>query len=278
MELTPTQIDHFHKEGYLLVKGLYAKADLDRIRSLIAETRASGKWDESEFSTENRMTNIYGHLPELIDMIYTPPHIKIMKQLLGEHSVLVPQPTIHRNVYFNWHKDSNFLETTGESLQWESRFCAAQTALYLQDNHPEHGGGLSVIPGSQQRRDKYLNPDRLSPFDRIILKVRKALRISSLDQLDRDKTTVHIPSKAGDLIIFHLNLNHKGTGRNTGETGRDKYSIVNVFFNDPVFAEAYTNALARIGGGYELVYRSQKENLPTALIRKGEELGIRITI
>jgi len=108
-----------------------------------------------------------------------------MKELLGEACTLVLEPAIHRNRYGYWHKDSTFLNVQGETFHLNNDFCIAQTALYLQDNDASFGGGLTVIPKSQDIPDRFYKIDTMSKIERAVLKAQKLLKMSFYDKMER---------------------------------------------------------------------------------------------
>ena len=102
-------------------------------------------------------------------------------------------------------------EERGHKLHWKPGYRMIGFAYYLQDNSAEYGGGLEVEPGSHLEPDRFIaaqpKPTKNGLWQRINAKLRKI----------RGKTTqpkprpILVPSKAGDLVVFHFRLNHRAT-------------------------------------------------------------------
>jgi len=274
--LTEDQHTFFYEQGYLLIKNLYSKDNIDQVRLIIETGLKNGKWKEAFYNTENITTHIYNLFPELVDLIFTENYIKIMKDLLGENCSMIVEPAIHRNAYGGWHKDSSFLSIQGETFHLNKDFCCAQTAIYLQDNDKDYGGGLTIIPETQNTPNKFTHLYEMNMANRILLKIQKALNISIFDKLDSNENLIDIPSKAGDLIVFNYSIDHKGTPALKKDIRGDKLVMFNAFVNSADYAKRQNTCLKKIKSGYSQVYLAQNLALPTDLIAKGEALDIEV--
>jgi len=276
--ITEQQYHFFHQEGYLLVKDLYSKANVKAIRSIIENGLKNGKWEEALYHNENITTHIYNIFPELVDLILTEKYIKVMKALLGEDCALVLEPAIHRNAYGNWHKDSSYLSLNGETFHLNNDFLCTQTAIYLQDNHEEYGGGLSLIPKTQHLPNRFKHLYKMGWPARVLLKMKKLLGVSIFDKLDKDEHLLDIPSKAGDLIVFNYNIDHKGSTPIKADSRGDKYAIFNAFANKPHYAEQVSSCLKKIPSNYSKIYLNQNYELSDQLVEKAKTLNIEIKL
>jgi hypothetical protein len=78
---------------------------------------------------------------------------------------------------------------------WKPYFEAAMTVLYLQPNHPEFGGGITVVPETHKEPDFYHRIPKMRMVERGILKAQKIAGISHFDKLDKHKTSIRSKAK-----------------------------------------------------------------------------------
>jgi ectoine hydroxylase-related dioxygenase (phytanoyl-CoA dioxygenase family) len=100
MFLTTEQTKEFESKGFIVVKGFFDKAAIDKVSACLDELRDKQPGDgqeakyfeKSTFSGENilvRIENVLGdHNPELADLLVTAKAIECLTQLLGEPPVL----------------------------------------------------------------------------------------------------------------------------------------------------------------------------------------------
>jgi hypothetical protein len=214
--LTPDQIDSFHRDGYLLVPGLLTADQVAGLRkSLLAKFNVP---PEKRYpgDTGHVVFDLFGRYEDLRWLLFHEPTLRVLKSLLGEDFVVLRETAAHRGVYTGWHKDTTSQEREGHTFQWDPDYLMIEAGYYLQDNTPEHGGGLDVEPGSHRAPDPFLKEPG---------KVRKALkRIGAIG--GPVKNVVSVPNKAGDLILFDFRTNHRATHRaKPPPPGQEKLSI-----------------------------------------------------
>lgn len=276
--ITEQQRNFFYEEGYLLIKGLFNNEVISNIRSIIEAGLKNGKWKQAHYHTKNITTDIYNLFPELVDLIFTEKYIQIMKDLLGDSCAIILEPAVHRNSYGYWHKDSSYLSLQNETFHLNDDFACAQTAIYLQDNHSEYGGGLTVIPKTQNSPNKFTYLYEMNLLDRIVLKIKKTLKISIFDKLENSKDLINLPSEAGDLIIFNYGLDHKGTPALKKDVKKDKLVLYNAFVNKLNYAKKQRDCLKKIKSDYSQIYLAQNNKLTPQLETKSEELNIEMLL
>jgi Phytanoyl-CoA dioxygenase (PhyH) len=130
--------------------------------------------------------------------------IQALRTVLGEDFVFVNEFALHDSLYAGWHTDTVSPDGKGgHEFHWSPGFCVVQNAIYLQDNN-ENGGGLDVVPGSHMRDDTLaamLRRERGFPvFNRMPDPVE-----------DPRRNAVSIPSRAGDVVMFHFRLSHRAS-------------------------------------------------------------------
>jgi len=246
--LTPAQIESFQKNGYLLVPGVLTAQEVAFMRKRVLDIFDSGEWKRSPYNTENVLTDIYNYFPEFIDLTLNTKTLGIIKDLLGEDPVLMPETAVHYQLYTDWHKDTTSLEKEGHTFHLEPGALMIEAGFYLQDNN-EWGGGLTVMPGSHKTGDVFKGePLYINLFKRVVNKFRrpdeKNNRLINAYRHD----IIDIPSKAGDLVIFNFKTNHRATRPNKQAVEEipaenKKIAFFNAFSANNKFAQAYLNYL-----------------------------------
>jgi hypothetical protein len=169
---------------------------LQRRFDLPAEQRYDGDVDGFLF-------DVYSRYPEMRWLLFHEPAVEVLRDLLGKDFVVLRECAAQREQFGHWHKDTTSQERAGHRFHDDDDFLMVEAAYYLQDNDPEHGGGLDVEPGSHRRVDPFA---RRTVLQRAWGKVAGGPKAASPDVLT-------VPSQAGDLVIFHFRLNHKATPR-----------------------------------------------------------------
>ncbi len=275
--LSPAQKSHYHQQGYLHLPGVYTPEAVDRARELIAADEESGTWMQAPYASEGVTTDIYERMPELADIIFNEEYLSAMHQLYDENVVILAEPAIHRGRYYDWHKDSTFLDELGEDFHWQPDFEAAMTVLYLQENHPDFGGGITVVPKTHRQADWYHKIAHMSLAERVVLKAQKMLKASHYDRMNRHPELTPIPSQKGDLLVLDMRLDHRGTPKKK-PVPYQKYGIMNIACQGMQTAQRLRKALRNRPNGYYKEYlASQPESTPQ-LQRKEEEHGVRIRL
>lgn len=147
----------------------------------------------------------FNRYPGLRWLAFHPPIVSALRDVLGPDFVYLPEVGIHDSGYGGWHKDTTSQEAAGHRFHWDPDFRVVQCALYLQDNDPVWAGGLDVIVGSHRERDRIVPPWK----GHLGSLVSRALYRAKTWDDERRATT--LPTKAGDLVIFHYRLDHKAT-------------------------------------------------------------------
>ena len=256
--LTPQQITDYRERGYLHLPGVYSAADVARARDLIEEYRTAGGWESAPHHDEGVTTDVYERIPELADIVFNDHYLGAMAELFGPEPVVLAEPAIHRGRYYYWHKDSTFLDELGEDFHWRPDFSAAMTVLYLQENHPDYGGGITVVPRTHREPDFYHRIPRMNLLERAALKTRKLTKTSHFDRLDQHPELHEIRTAVGDLLVLDMRVDHKGTPARR-PVPYVKYGIMNIACRGEATAERLRAALRRRPSGY---YRNYLASQP----------------
>ena len=275
--LSAEQKRHYVEEGFLRLPGVYSVEDIDRARALIEAYEKNGGWQSAPHATDSVTTDIYERIPGLTDILFNENYVRAMEQLFGDDTVILAEPAIHRGRYYYWHKDSTFLDEQGEYYHWEPGFEAAMTVCYLQENHPDFGGGITVVPKTHRQPDFYHKIVHMNLLQRAVLKAKKILKISHYDKLDRDPNMLPIASEKGDLLVLDMRIDHKGTPK-LKPVPYQKYGIMNIACAGMTTAKRLQDSLRRRPFGYYREYLANQPETTPELKRKEEEFGVKIRL
>jgi hypothetical protein len=270
MMISSNEKKQYQEEGYLLLRNVYSESEVQRARALIDQDFQSGGWSTAPYHNEGVTTDIYERIPELADIVFNSAFMTAVKELFQPEPVILAEPAVHRSRYYYWHKDSTFIDEQGDDYHWRSNFQAAMTVFYLQANHQEEGGGITVIPGSHRDPDFYHKIPTMNILQRAWLKGLKLLGLSHFDRLDKHSRLTEIASQAGDLLILDMRIDHKGTpARKSARI--TKYGIMNIACSGYELAERLRSSLRNRNAAYYQNYlKAQKRSSPV-LSKKGKE-------
>lgn len=274
--LTESQIKEYFETGCLHVKDVYTRESIDKIRNILAQAIEDGTWNSAPHYNEGVTTDIFRTMPELVDLIFTERYIQIFKDLLGEDMVILPEPAIHRNRFYYWHKDSTFLDEQGETFHWNKDFQAIMAAMYLQDNDDEYGGGLTVVPDTHHDKDQYHKIPKMNILQRAILKLQKIMGISFFDRLEQNPKLKNLQSMKGDIVLIDIRLDHKGTTPIKRRVNYDKFAYFNFVMDNDKYTSDVIRCMRARPSGYFTEYLQHDKELPESLIQKSKELNFNI--
>ena len=276
--LTDEQRRGYREDGYVHLRGVYAPADIDRARELIAADIESGGWDAAPFADDGVTTDIYERIPELADIVFNDAYLDAMRQLFGgDEAVVLAEPAVHKGRYYYWHKDSTFLDEQGEDFHWGDDFAAAMTVMYLQPNHPDFGGGITVVPRTHREPDFYHRIADMSLAERAVLKAQKVMGRSHFDRLDQHPDLHPIPSEKGDVLVLDMRVDHKGTPKRK-PVPYEKYAIMNIACRGAATAERLRAALRRRPSNYYARYLAHEPATTPQLERRSAATGVPILL
>ncbi len=207
-----TNSELLKQQGYVVIPQVLNAEEVQKARDIISKifsekSKFDGDLNRTSEEGGSVYVDIFARYKELRWILLNPKFIEGVSSALGKDFVVLPDAAMHDSQYGGWHKDTTSQERNGHKFQYEDDFLVVTTALYLQDNSPEYGGGLDVIPNSHR--------DTSDPFaarptiaSRIKNKLFNTKPVGGTNDLPNQYT---IPSKAGDLVIFNLRLTHKAT-------------------------------------------------------------------
>ena len=273
--ITEEQRADYATHGYLHLRAVYTPEEVDRARELIEADRAAGGWEHAPYHDEGVTTDVYERLPELADLVFNDNYLRAMDAIFGPEAVVLAEPAVHRGRYYYWHKDSTFIDEQGLDFHWQPDFQAAMTVLYLQPNHREFGGGITVVPGTHREPDFYHRIPTMSLAGRAVLKAKKILGVSHFDRLDKHPRLHPVATEKGDLLVLDMRVDHKGTPR-IKAAPYEKYGIMNIACSGYATAQRLRASLRARPSGYYRDYLAHEPQTTPVLERIGEERGATI--
>ena len=135
-----------------------------------------------------------------------------------------------------------------------------------------------MVPGSHLLEDRYAGSYDTRLGVRVLNKLRKIVGRSAFDEIERSGKAIDLPTRAGDLLIFDVRLDHRSTFDRRRFPGRpdpgEKFAIFNTFGCDDAFTSDY---LAFMKQRPEPYYRFlHGSTFPEILYKKAAEFKIRI--
>lgn len=260
-------------DGYVVIPDVYDPEDLAYLREKFTWAFDQKKFFNNAYNTETILNDIYHHFPDILDIIINERYVHSLRQALGNEIIWLPECAVHRNRYFNWHKDTTWQEIGGINSH-KGNEILLQCATYFQSN-TLNGGGLTAIPGTQYDQDHFKNYYKKDTFHRIWNKINKLLNISVFNQNERNSLIHDIPSKPGDLLLFDVRLSHRSTGFHiAGNQRPDKFAVYNTFGVPGSLSREYMDFMK---GRPEPYYRHFRETrFPDVLYNKASQMGIEV--
>lgn len=232
----------FQDSGFVIVPDVLDKNEVSKFRSEM-DAVFKTPFVAAEGDTFYVRSNVFNRYQHLQKYFFRPQVIDAIRDILGEDFYLMPEVSISVAQYGNWHKDTTSVELFGFDFHKRPDFKVLNGAFYLQDN-ADFGGGLDVVPGSHLTSDTFTEHYRSQsmtmqskakelppsqglkgvainvlkkglPFVYSTLKKRQE-RIAHLNSIPTVSSDTWpgrhtIPSKAGDLVLFDLRLDHKAS-------------------------------------------------------------------
>tara|TARA_R110000824_G_scaffold10931_1_gene47812 strand:+ start:9071 stop:9871 length:801 start_codon:yes stop_codon:yes gene_type:complete len=216
MEDIKQHTKYLKSHGFTILENFLNKEEIIHYKELIDTYFAGGKnrcigYTKSPTSTLKPDGINNPHFEPMKGIFSNPRLIEVIKKITDNKIRYVHHFDIHLNMpgAKGWHSDvQNIYYDGGKHYTkdkggvWEEegeKYGIYRIAIYLQDHI--NGGGFSVIPASHSIPE---NEDKL--YNNI--------------NIDQFESPFHIPSKAGDCIIFDARLLHKGEQYNG-----DRYAI-----------------------------------------------------
>ena len=217
-------LSSFNNDGYYVIKNVFSEIQVNFLREFMfsefEKRRKQGVQIQAvkKYPFQDIIPNVYGVYPEITDTLCNDKVVSVLKIILGDKFVLTPETSAMRDVYSTLHTDTTTCEMQGFSFHQKPHFKLVTLAIYLQENHPIHGGGLFIVPGSQNEPD-YCVKLRKRRFEKSFTrKIEKWIykfsnrRYFNYDNLlQNDPRGIDIFHSLGDVIIFNSKIIHRAS-------------------------------------------------------------------
>jgi len=271
--LTEDQIASYKREGYLLVPDVFSLPELQYARTTFLTAFENELWKKAPYSKPDIINDIWSFFPDLIDPIFPPVLFNIIRDLIGDEVIWIPECSIHLNRYIHWHKDTSIQEISGETSHHNTNAPMIQAAIYFQDNN-ESGGGLTVLPRSHTQRDRYHKMMTKNLLKRSFYKTLKILGLTPMNMAERSDQKTTIASDIGSLLLFDLRIDHRSTTPQKNAPHIDKLAIFNTFGGNNKTTRDYLEFMKKRSEPY---YRYLQEYpLPESIYNKAKESMVTI--
>lgn len=190
----------FREQGYIHFKALISPEEITAMREAGERYFTQGR--------THMFTRDFVRIAPLAALPFRPRVVAAIRSVFGDDYATISQFSMSANLHNpQWHRDSQSQQ--GNDYLYDPDYMIAKCAVYLQDNDPEWGGGMEIVPRSHL--PGYLG--YRSPFQPRSLAGRVTRRLQSMahDLRDRKLEALWLPAKAGDVLLFHANLIHRAS-------------------------------------------------------------------
>jgi len=231
MNLSPDQVEHYRREGYLVIPCVFSEAEVDRLRD---ELPSLCRPDDPALILEKntgQVRTIFGsHKTNVVcehlsrDPRLVEPAMHILDDEVYIHQFKINVKAANGGDIWQWHQD--YIYWLNEDGMPAAR--ALTAALWL-DDITEFNGPMLLIPGSHRGGVMQVRARDTAPgwVSTVIADLKYAIEPQVLKELVQEHGIVAPKGSRGSLLLFDCNLVH-GSGVNISPFDR---RIVFVTFN-----------------------------------------------
>ncbi len=225
----------FEQHGYVVVKNAIDPAELEALRTHYSQVLSDPSTEKVFRPGGNDFVHevipdlpivkgiIFDALvdnPLLLDFMTNERVLPVLKTILGDDFVVLPDFVVQWNYFNILHTDMTTGEQRGMTFHREPDYRIVSVGVYFQENSI-HGGGLYIVPESHNEADPCVElrkqfSARKTKNERSVLKRWVDKIFTRKLQQCREKLIAHpkgidIPSQMGDLVIFDNRILHRSS-------------------------------------------------------------------
>jgi hypothetical protein len=185
MDASTPELDEMRTRGYSIVRGVVDPDVIDQLKIAVKEHFLVG--GRMGYGGKFQLRGLHV-VPEVASVLLSEPIADVLRRHCSSGVVLLTgECDLMMNTTSGWHKDITPDMKFGPILFEDREFGVYKLAIYLQDQQETSPAAFRVRPGSQFRGD------------------------------GRDMPEVRLDTRAGDVVVFDVRLDHAGQPANLRE-------------------------------------------------------------
>ena len=254
---------NFSRDGYVHIPSLLDNKEVSALRKQLCEIFESIARNKRLKSIQTLPPSYCFSEPIIFNVLLSKNVKEYLSSILGSDFELIPDLEVHKNSFglkksrffglikSGWHIDSGSEGLNSYLMDPNYKF--VKCGLFLQDNTEDYGGGIEVTP-------TYYNFPIRTGFIKLDFLLRKIFHGFAVFF----KSSV-LDIKAGDLVVFHSFMPHRGVvpkgGLDTASPDNIKFSFLDL----PEWKSKYVVYFCACSKGFgkpyleHAIHRAQKE-------------------
>ncbi len=201
-KLTPQQIADFHRDGYLIVRGLYDSEEVSRLQGKAFNDKSlyNNAWDQKDATGTVSKVSLWQELGDDLYSMFARGRrmVESVEQLLDEPVIHTTTKIMMKEPFvggaWEWHQDYGYW--ANDNFHLYPKLVSCMIAI---NKATEENGCLEVLKGSHHiGRINHSKTGDQKGADMVF--VEEALKHHELVKVELDP---------GDTLFFHCNLLHK---------------------------------------------------------------------
>jgi ectoine hydroxylase len=223
--LTEEECDRYTEDGYLLIKEMLSREEVDLLGKAAREDRildqhsyakADGEGGTVRLSLWNHPTDtIYGMVARSNSLVSCAEQI-LGGEVYHYHSKMIMKDPLVGGAWA-WHQDYGYWYQNGVL------FPLLTSAWIAVDRATRENGCLQVIRGSHH----------LGRIDHVLKGEQAGADQGRVDQIRKRLELVHVEMEPGDILFFHANLLHRSDQNKSDKPRWSMICCYNAARNDP---------------------------------------------
>ncbi|MCF2950254.1 phytanoyl-CoA dioxygenase family protein [Paraglaciecola aquimarina] len=214
--LTPEQVKDFHRDGYVIARGFYNEAEIDRLqeKAFNDDSLYQRAWDKKDASGTVSKVCIWNKLGDDLYSMFSRG-----RRLSDSVDLLLGEPVYHTSTKimmkepfvggaWEWHQDYGYWHNDNYHL-----YPKLVSTMIAINKATIENGCLQVLKGSHHLGR--LNHSRTGD--------QKGAEIAFVEEAEKHLELVDVELEPGDTLFFHCNLLHKS---NQNRSADPRWTII----------------------------------------------------